>query len=75
MRWLILDEADLLMSGGFQRDVSNILSDMQSTDTDSRAQLLCRELDLSLQDFYNRPRKFRKRSLQGGYIVSYSQVC
>ena len=65
MRWVILDEADLLMGGSFLKDVMSIFRQLHIDDSESRMQVVCREKGISLQEFMDKPRHFRKRSQQG----------
>ena len=87
MRWVVLDEADLLMGGGFQRDVNAILAAMRDEDTHSKAEIISAQLGISVDSFYAKPRGERKRILQGKampyrghylYVVDnlpYSNIC
>lgn len=65
MRWVVLDEADLLMGGGFQRDVNAVLSAMKDEDTNSKAEIISNRLDIDVDTFYSKPRGERKKVLQG----------
>lgn len=65
MRWVVLDEADLLMGGGFQRDVNAIIAAMRDEDTHSKAEIISARLGIPVDSFYAKPRGERKRVLQG----------
>ena len=65
---MVLDEADLLMGGGFHRDVTKILKAMQSDDADSKASLISHDLGVSIEDFRAKPRGDRKKALQGVWL-------
>lgn len=65
MRWVVLDEADLLLGGGFQRDVSSILTAMQSEDVRCKVELISEHLNISTDEFYAKPRLQRKQAVQG----------
>ena len=67
MRWVVLDEADLLMGGGFQRDVNTVMAAMKEQDMQNKAEILSTRLGINVDSFYSKPRGERKKLLQGTY--------
>ena len=67
MRWVVLDEADLLMGGGFQRDVNAVMTAMKEEDTHSKAEVLSTCLGFDMDSFHLKPRGERKKLLQGRF--------
>ena len=65
MRWVVLDEADLLLGGGFERDVNAILTAMKDEDVRSKSEIISNRWGIDVDSFYSRPRGERKKALQG----------
>ncbi|KAL3143476.1 hypothetical protein ABBQ38_002284 [Trebouxia sp. C0009 RCD-2024] len=66
MHHVVLDEADLLLGGGFERDVGRILEGMKQNDKERKAQCLSQELGMPLQDFQALPRHIKNAACEGG---------
>jgi superfamily II DNA/RNA helicase len=65
MRHVVLDEADLLLTGGFQRDVRRILDALREGDRAQRSSAVARQLGLSGDALAALPRHLRKAAAQG----------
>jgi len=65
MRWVVVDEADLLMTGGYQRDMRKILGSMQEGDRAGRMHSICGELGIGVGTFQGLPRHLQKQALEG----------
>ncbi len=65
MRWVVVDEADLLMTGGYQRDMRKILGSMREGDRAAREQAICSELGIGSGTFQGLPRHLQQQALQG----------
>lgn len=61
----MLDEADLLLSGGFERDVVRILDGMKQSDRERKAQCLSQELGIPLEAFQALPRHVKAAAYEG----------
>lgn len=75
MRWVVMDEADLLMGGGYLRDVNKIMSLMQQDDSRIKAEVISARLGISIDDFNAKPRLERKTALQGATRQAHSGSC
>ena len=62
---MILDEADLLLSGGFERDVQRILEGMKQSDRERQAQQVSKQLGISLDAFQALPRHLKAAAYEG----------
>ena len=65
MHHIVLDEADLLLSGGFERDVGRVLEGMKQNDRERKAQCVSQELGLSLGHFQALPRHVKAAAYEG----------
>ena len=65
MRWVVVDEADLLLTGGFKRDVRMILSSMKEGDRIAAAESVCHELGMEIERFWELPRALQRTAIQG----------
>ena len=65
MHHIVLDEADLLLSGGFERDVGRILEGMKQSDKERKAQCVSQELGLPLGHFQALPRHVKAAAYEG----------
>ena len=72
MHHVVLDEADLLLGGGFERDVGRILEGMKQNDKERKAQCLSQELGMPLQDFQALPRHVKNAAYEGIKTLPYS---
>lgn len=72
MHHVVLDEADLLLGGGFERDVGRILEGMKQNDKERKAQCLSQELGMPLQDFQALPRHIKNAACEGIQTLPYS---
>ena len=62
---MVLDEADLLLSGGFERDVGRLLDGMKQNDKERKAQCLSQELGILVEDFQALPRHVKAAAYEG----------
>lgn len=69
---MVLDEADLLLSGGFERDVVRILEGMKQNDKERKAHCLSQELGMPVQDFQALPRHVKNAAYEGTRTLPYS---
>ncbi|EIE24767.1 P-loop containing nucleoside triphosphate hydrolase protein, partial [Coccomyxa subellipsoidea C-169] len=65
IRHVVLDEADLLLTGGFQRDVRRILDALREGDRAQRSSAVARQLGVSGDALAALPRHLRKAAAQG----------
>lgn len=65
MHHVVLDEADLLLSGGFERDVQRILDGMKQSDRERKAQQVSRELGIPVETFQALPRHLKAAAYEG----------
>ena len=63
---MVVDEADLLLTGSFQRDLTWILGSMRDGDRSKAEERLCAELGISLEQFQQLPKNVQKQGLRGG---------
>jgi len=68
MHHVVLDEADLLLSGGFERDVSRILDGMKQSDRERKAQCLSQELGIPLEAFQALPKHVKAAAYEGAAL-------
>ena len=66
---MVLDEADLLLSGGFERDVGRILDGMQQSDKARKGQVLSQELGIAPEAFQALPRHVKKAAYAGMHLL------
>lgn len=71
MHHVILDEADLLLSGGFERDVGRILDGMKLSDKERKGQCLSQELGIPLEAFQALPRHVKAAAYEGSTLVHF----
>ena len=62
---MVLDEADLLLSGGFERDVQHILDGMKQSDRERQAQHVSKQLGIPLDAFQALPRHLKAAAYEG----------
>lgn len=62
---MVVDEADELLRGGYERDVKTILTAFQAADRETVARSACRVLGISYDTFLQLPRHIRKAGLEG----------
>ena len=67
---MVVDEADLLLSGSFQRDLTCILGSMRDGDRSKAEERLCAELGIDLEQFQQLPRHVQKQGLRGKLLTS-----
>lgn len=61
----MVDEADLLMSGGYEQDTAKILQSMKTADNVKKAEQISKALGISLEEFQTIPRLERGQALKG----------
>ena len=62
---MVVDEADLLLTGGFQRDVRRVLDTMRTFDRDNAAGRACSQLGIDPTLFHGLPRHIRRAAYDG----------
>ena len=72
MHHVVLDEADLLLSGGFERDVYRILDSMKQNDRERKAQCLSQELGIALEAFHDLPRHVKAAAYEGTVLACFA---
>ena len=65
MRHVVFDEADMLLSGGFEAPTRHILTLLQEADRASAVASICTDLGISDQDFRSLPLLMRRTGLKG----------
>ena len=65
LRHVVVDEADLLLGGGFARALWQVLDVMRDGDKERRIEALCREVGSSPARFHGLPYNIRKQALDG----------
>lgn len=66
MHHIVLDEADLLLSGGFEQQVGKILDAMQQGDKERKAQGVSQELGIAVETFQGLQRHIKAAAYAGG---------
>ena len=66
MHHVVLDEADLLLSGAYERDVQRILDGMKQSARERKAQQVSKELGIPLEAFQALPRHLKAAAYEGG---------
>ena len=69
MHHVVLDEADLLLSGAYERDVQRILDGMKQSDRERKAQQVSKELGIPLGAFQALPRHLKAAAYEGGLCL------
>ncbi len=62
---MVVDEADLLLTGGFERDTVRLLEGLQQGDRDRHVQAACAAFGLHAAEFEALPRHQRQAAAQG----------
>lgn len=62
---MVVDEADLLLGGGFAKALWQVLDVMRDGDKERRIEALCREVGTSPARFHALPYPIRKQALDG----------
>lgn len=62
---MVVDEADLLLGGGFAKALWQVLDVMRDGDKERRIEALCREVGTSPARFHGLPYPIRKQALDG----------
>ena len=70
MHHVVVDEADLLLTGGFERDTVRLLEGLQQGDRDRHVQAACAAFGLHGADFEALPRHQRQAAAQGKQCTS-----
>lgn len=65
MRAVVVDEADQLLTGGYERDCLRVLDAFREGDRLRKAGAVCAELRISPEHFQELPRLFRRAAYEG----------
>lgn len=65
-RHVVLDEADLLLGGGYAKHLDIIMDSLKAGDREAAARRACAELGIPLDDYWEMPRLIRKAVQTGG---------
>ena len=65
-RHIVLDEADLLLGGGYAKHLDLILDLLKTGDRENAARRACAELGVTVDDYWEMPRLLRKAVQSGG---------
>ena len=66
---MVVDEADLLLTGGFERDTVRLLEGLQQGDRDRHVQAACAAFGLHEAEFESLPRHQRQAAAQGKQCI------
>ena len=75
MHHIVLDEADLLLSGGFEQQVGKILDAMQQGDKERKAQCISQELGIAVETFQGLQRHIKAAAYTGTSIPLHACAC
>ena len=62
---MVFDEADLLLSGSFQKDVQRLLQALKEADRARRIAAACTELQIDEEQFWQLPVHIRRAGAEG----------
>lgn len=65
-RYVVLDEADLLLSGGYSKHLRTVMGTLRGADRERIAQRACAELGIDIEAYWDMPRHVRKAVQTGG---------
>ena len=68
MRAVVVDEADQLLTGGYERDCTRVLDAFREGDRLRKAGAVCAELRISPEHFQELPRHFRRAAYEGASL-------
>lgn len=74
LRHVVVDEADLLLGGGFAKALWQVLDVMRDGDKERRIEALCREVGTSPARFHGLPYPIRKQALDGEHTGAFAAV-
>lgn len=75
MRHVVVDEADLLLTGGFERDVRKILEAFREGDRQQRSAAVGQRLGLAPDAVASLPRHLRRAAGQGVLCLLTRSMC
>ena len=75
MHHIVLDEADLLLSGGFEQQVGKILDAMQQGDKERKAQCVSQELGIAVETFQGLQRHVKAAAYAGMSTPLHAYAC
>ncbi len=73
MRAVVVDEADQLLGGGYERDCRRVLDTLREGDRARKAGAVCAELRLAPEAFQELPRHLRRAAYEGAPLLPVSQ--
>lgn len=66
-RYVVLDEADMLLGGAFGKQINHLLDELRGGDRERAALRSCEEIGIRLDEYWDLPRHIRKAAqLHGG---------
>ena len=65
LRHVVVDEADLLLGGGYAKALWQVLDTMRGGDKERRIEALCKQVGTSPERFHSLPYPIRKQALEG----------
>ena len=74
MRAVVADEADQLLTGGYERDCRRVLDAFREGDRLRKAGAVCAELRISPEHFQELPRHFRRAAYEGAPLLTTAWV-
>lgn len=66
-RYIVLDEADMLLGGAYGRKIEHLMDELRAGDRERAAKRACQELGIEVDAYWSMPRHIRKAAqLHGG---------
>lgn len=65
-RYVVLDEADMLLSGAYGKKIEHVLEALRGGDRERAARRACEEVGIDLERYWDLPRGIRKGAQLGG---------
>lgn len=75
-RYVVLDEADMLLGGAYGKSIEHLMSELRSGDRERAAVRACEEVGISIDDYWSMPRHIRKAAqVYGGKGMVEEGAC
>ena len=74
LRHVVVDEADLLLGGGYAKALWQVIDWMRTGDKDRKIEALCQAVGASPARFHSLPYNIRKQALEGALLSEASAV-
>ena len=65
MQYVVFDEADLLLTGSFEKDVARLRQALQDSDRERKIAATCKELGIDEQQYRTLPVHIRRAGIEG----------